>query len=38
MLPRINRQIAKDRGETEWGENEGPTLEFIMSYGNHCFK
>lgn len=30
MPPRINRQVAKNRGEAEWGTKEGPTLKFIM--------
>lgn len=38
MLPRISRQFAKNRGETEWGENERPALKFMMRYGNYCFK
>lgn len=31
----------KNRGENRkgvGGRNEGPTLKFIMRYGNHCFK
>lgn len=36
MPPRVNRQVAKIRGETVGG-NEGPALTFMVRYGNHCF-
>lgn len=38
MLPRRNRQVAKNRGETEKEKDEGLAIESIMRYGNHCCK